>query len=60
MAKYRVTFMEKIYYSALVEANSEDEAEAKVIEAMDSGDDDCIECVDSYIDYFETYKEETE
>ena len=60
MAKYRVTFMEKIYYSALVEADSEDEAEEKVIEILDSGNDDCVECVDSYIDYFETYKEETE
>ena len=58
MAKYRVTFMEKIYYSALVEADSEDEAEEKVIEAFDSGDD-CVECIDSYIDYFETYKEAT-
>lgn len=60
MAKYRVTFMEKIYYSALVEADSEDEAEEKVIEVLDSGNDDCVECVDSYIDGFEIYKEETE
>lgn len=59
MAKYRVTFMEKIYYSALVEADNEEEAEEKVIDAFDNGDD-CVECVDSYIDYFETYKEETE
>ena len=59
MAKYRVPFMEKVYYSALVEADSEEEAEAKVVEAFNNGDD-CIECTDSYVDYFETYKEEAE
>ena len=56
MAKYRVTFMERIYYSALVEANSEDEAQNKVIEAFDNGDDS-VEVTDQYVDYMDVEEE---
>ena len=59
MAKYRVTFREKLYYSVLVEADSVDEAEEKANEAFDNGDDS-VECTGSYVDNFEVYEEETE
>ena len=59
MAKYRVNFTEKIYYSVLVEADSLEDAEDKAIEAFDSGDES-VECTDQFVDYFETYEEETE
>ena len=56
MAKYRVTFMEKIFYETYVEADNEDEAENKVIELFDSGDES-VEVTDQYVDYMETEEE---
>ena len=56
MAKYRVNFMEKIYYTALVEANNEDEAEEKVNELFDSGDES-VEVTNQYVDYMEIEEE---
>ena len=56
MAKYRVTFMEKIYYEIYVEADNEEEAEEKAIEDFGNGGGTVT---DSYVDYIET-GEETE
>lgn len=56
MAKYRVNFMEKIYYTALVEANNEEEAEEKVNELFYNGDES-IEVTNQYVDYMEIEEE---
>ena len=57
MAKYRVTFMEKIYYSVVVEADDEEEAEEMAIDAFDSGDHS-VECTNSYVNNFDVCEEE--
>lgn len=56
MAKYRVTFMEKVYHEAYVEANNEEEAEDKAIEAFENGESAIN---DSYVDNI-IVEEETE
>ena len=56
MAKYRVTFMEKVYYELYVEADNADEAEQKAIEDFGNGGGTVT---DNYVDYIET-EEETE
>ena len=56
MAKYRVNFMEKIYYTALVEVNNEEEAEEKVNELFYNGDES-IEVTNQYVDYMEIEEE---
>ena len=48
MAKYRVTFMEKIYYEVYVEADSADEAETKAEIAFGNGDDS-VTVTDQYV-----------
>lgn len=55
MAKYRVTFMEKVYYEIYVDADNAEEAEEKAIEAFGNGDG---EVTDNYVDYIETEEEE--
>lgn len=49
MAKYRVNFIEKIFYEVYVEADNEDEAEEKANELFDSGDES-VEVTDQYVD----------
>jgi hypothetical protein len=56
MAKYRVMFIEKIFYETYVEADNEDEAEKKAIELFDNGDDS-VEVTNQYVDYMETEEE---
>lgn len=58
MAKYRVMFIEKIFYEIYVEADNEDEAEEKAIELFGNGDES-VEVTNQYVDYIET-EEETE
>ena len=55
MAKYRVTMMEKIFYEVCVEADNEDEAEDKAIEAFDNGD---VDVADQYVDSVDVEEEE--
>ena len=57
MAKYRVSFVEKIFYEVYVEADNEDEAEEKANELFGAGDES-VEVTDQYVD--ETYVEEEE
>lgn len=56
MAKYRVTFVEKVYHEVYVEADNEEEAEDKATEAFENGES---EINDSYVDDF-MIEEETE
>lgn len=52
MAKYRVNFVEKIYYTVVVEADSEEEAEEKAEDAFESGDLS-VDVTDQYVsDYY--------
>lgn len=48
MAKYRVNFVEKIYYEVYVEADNEDEAEEKATQAFDDGDES-VSVTDQYV-----------
>ena len=57
MAMYRVTMIEKIFYEVYVEADNEDEAEDKAIEAFDNGDES-VEVTEQYVDYIEVEVEE--
>ena len=56
MARYRVMFIEKIFYETYVEAYNEDKAEEKAIELFDSGDES-VEVTNQYVDYIETEEE---
>ncbi len=58
MAKYRVMFIEKIFYETYVEADNEEAAEEKAIELFDSGDES-VEVTNQYVDLIEV-EEETE
>ena len=55
MAKYRVTFMEKIYHEVYVEADNAEDAEDKAIEAFGNGES---EINDSYVDNIIVEEEE--
>lgn len=44
MAKYRVTMVEKTFYKFYVEANSEEEAEAKAEEDFGNGGGEVTDC----------------
>ena len=48
MKKYRVNFVEKIYYEVYVEADNEEEAETKANELFDNGDES-VEVTDQYV-----------
>lgn len=56
MSKYRVMFIEKIFYETYVEADNENEAEDKAIEMFDNGDEN-VEVTNQYVDYIETEEE---
>ena len=56
MAKYRVMFIEKIFYETYVDADNEEVAEEKAIELFDSGDDS-VEVTNQYVDYIEIEEE---
>lgn len=56
MAKYRVMFIEKIFYETLVEADNMDAAEEKAIELFDSGDES-VEVTNQFVDYIEVEEE---
>lgn len=58
MSKYRVNFVEKIYYEVYVEADNEDEAEEKAEEAFESGDLS-VSVTDQYVSDY-CVEEETE
>lgn len=57
MAKYRVNFVEKIYYEVYVEADNEDEAEEKAEEAFDNGDES-VTVTDQYVSDMNVEEEE--
>lgn len=57
MAKYRVNFVEKIYYEVYVEADNEEEAEEKANELFDDGDES-VEVTDQYVDYTNVEEDE--
>ena len=57
MAKYRVMFIEKIFYETYVEADNEDEAEEKANELFDNGDES-VEVTNQYVEYMEVEEEE--
>ena len=57
MAKYHVSFVEKIYYGVYVEADNEKEAEEKANQLFDEGDES-VEVTDQYVS--DTYVEEEE
>ena len=52
MTKYRVNFIEKIFYEVYVEAANEDEAEEKAEQALSDGDES-VEVTDQYVDDFD-------
>lgn len=56
MAKYRVMFIEKIFYETYVEADNENAAEEKAIELFDNGDES-VEVTNQYVDYMEAEEE---
>ena len=58
MSKYRVSFIERVFYEVYVEADDADKAEEKAIELFDNGDDS-VEVTDQYVEYIEA-EEETE
>ena len=55
MAKYRVNFIEKIYYEVYVEADNAEDAEEKAIQEFGNGDG---EVTDSYVDEIMVEEEE--
>ena len=57
MPKYRVMFIEKIFYETYVEADNEDEAEEKANELFDNGDES-VEVTNQYVEYMEVEEEE--
>ena len=56
MAKYRVSFVEKIFYEVYVDADNVDEAEEKAIELFDNGDKR-VEVTDQYVDQIDVEEE---
>lgn len=56
MAKYRVSFVEKIFYEVYVEADNDDEAEEKASELFSEGDES-VEVTNQYVDSIEVEEE---
>lgn len=56
MPKYRVNFLEKIFYEVYVEAENADEAEEKATELFSNGDLS-VKVTDQYVDEITTEEE---